>query len=209
LIFDDRLARLILGGWGLALFIFGILRPKQLFIKYFIFGMFLYVSIVATANVRHDYYQIVSIPAIALVLASGFSYLWEKTIFNRVFSRVLAIFSVGMMLMVGWFAIRDDYNVNHPEIIEAGKEVDRITPKDALVVAPYNGDTAFLYQSNRWGWPAIDSSIDEIIARGASFYVSVDFGDKDTKMIESRFKTVEKTDKYIIINLHEPLIKQK
>jgi hypothetical protein len=89
--------------------------------------------------------------------------------------------------------------------MEAGAEVARITPPDALIVAPYNGDTAFLYQTGRWGWPAIDNSIDKIIEEGASYYVSVDLGSPDTKMISSRFTTIEKTDKYIIINLREPL----
>lgn len=206
-IFEERLSRLILGGWGLVPFVFGILRPKEnnLFIKFFILGMFLYVTIVATANVRHDYYQIVTIPAIALVLASGTVYLWQSHVFNRIMTRILVIFSIPMMIMTGWLLIRDNYNVNHPEIIEAGREVDRITPKDALVIAAYDGDTAFLYQTGRWGWPAIDNSIDNIISEGASYYVSVKLGDKDTKMIEGRFKTVEKTDKYIIINLREPL----
>jgi len=207
-IFEERLGRLILGGWGLIPFIFGILRPKEKnsFVKYFIFGMLLYVTNVATANVRHDYYQIVTIPAVALVLASGTVYLWQNRVFSKIASRVLVVFAVPMMLMTGWLLIRDNYNINHPEIIEAGHEVDRISPKDALVVAPYDGDTAFLYQTNRWGWPVIDDSVDNIIKKGASYYVSVNLGDKDTKTIEARFKTVEKTGKYIIINLREPLI---
>jgi hypothetical protein len=206
-IFEERLGQLILGGWGLIPFVFGVIRPreKNLFIKFFIFGMLLYVTIVATANVRHDYYQIVVIPAVALVLASGTVYLWQNTVFNNVASRILVLFSIPMMIMTGWLLIKGDYNINHPEIIEAGHEVDRITPKDALVVAPYDGDTAFLYQTGRWGWPVIDNSIDNIIKEGASYYVSVNLGDKDTKMIETRFKTVERTDKYIIINLRDPL----
>ncbi len=206
-IFDERLGRLILGGWGLVLFVFGIVKPKPktYFINFFIFGMFLYVVIVATANVRHDYYQIVTIPAISLVLATGAYYLWNNLVFNRVFSRILVIFSVAMMLMVGWLLIKDDYQINHPEIIEAGRAVDAIASKDALVIAPYNGDTAFLYQTKRSGWPAIDDSIDNIIKKGADYYVSVDMGSADTKMLESRFKTVKKTDKYIIIDLQEPL----
>jgi 4-amino-4-deoxy-L-arabinose transferase-like glycosyltransferase len=204
-IFDERLGRLILGGWGLVLFALGILKPKSYFINIFIFSMFLYVVIVATANVRHDYYQILTIPAVALVMASGTCFLWNNLIFNRIISRILVVFSIGMMLMVGWLQIKDDYQVNHPEIIEAGQVVNEITPKDALVVAPYDGDTAFLYQTNRWGWPAIDDSIDNIIKNGAGYYVSVNLGSADTKMIESRFKTIKQTDKYIIIDLHQPL----
>jgi hypothetical protein len=206
-IFEERLDRLILGGWGLILFIFGILRPsgKNSFIKYAILGMLLYVTVVASANVRHDYYQIVTIPAIALVLASGVTYLWQNTIYNRIVSRILVLFAIPMMLMTGWLLIKDNYNVNHPEIIEAGRAIDKIAPEDALVVAPYSGDTAFLYQTNRWGWPVVDDSIDNIIKKGASYYVSVDLGSSDTKTFEARFKTVVKTDKYIILNLREPL----
>jgi hypothetical protein len=164
---------------------------------------------VASANVMHDYYQILTIPAIALTLASGSVYLWNQTSFNKILTRFLLIFSVGIMLITGWYQIKGNYVVNHWEIIEAGAAIDKIAPKDALVVAPYAGDTAFLYQTKRNGWPVIDSSIDTIIKQGASFYVSVDLGSADTKMIESRFKTVEKTDKYIIVNLREPLVKLK
>lgn len=208
-IFQERLGLLILGGWGLVPFVFGTIRPKEknLFIKYSILGMLFYVTVVATANVRHDYYQIVTIPAIALVLASGTFYLWQNKVFNKIASRVLVLFSIPMMLATGWLLVWNNYNINHPEIIEAGREVDRITPKDALVVAPYSGDTAFLYQTNRWGWPVVDNSIDNIIKEGASYYVSVDLNSADTKMIEARFKTVEKTGKFIIINLREPLKK--
>jgi hypothetical protein len=64
-----------------------------------------------------------------------------------------------------------------------------------------------LYATKRWGWPAIDDSIDNIIKKGADYYVAVDLGSADTKMIEERFKTVEKTDKYIILDLRSPLKK--
>ncbi len=167
--------------------------------------MLLYVTVVATANVRHDYYQIITVPAVSLVLASGFLFLWKNEIFNRIFTRILAVFSVFIMLMVGWLNIKDNYNINHPEIIETGREVDRLTPKDALIVAPYDGDTAFLYQTQRRGWPVIDDSIDNIIANGADYYASVNLIDSDTRMLEARFKTIEKNDKFIIIDLHQPL----
>ena len=119
------------------------------------------------------------------------------------------MFSIVVMLITGWNQIVGNYAINHPEILEAGAEVDKLTPKDALVVAPYDGDTAFLYATKRWGWPAIDNSIDNIIAEGASFYVSVNLGSTDTKMIESRFTTVEKNGKFIIINLTKPLSTKK
>ena len=209
-IFGERLGHLILGSLGLIPFVFGVLntKVKNLFIPMFLAGSLFYVVAVANANVMHDYYQILIIPSIALALASGSIYLWNSNFFNRVLTRCVVIISIGVMLITGWNQIVGNYNVNHPEIIEAGNAIDRIAPKDALVLAPYNGDTAFLYQTKRAGWPAVDNSIDNIIKEGAKYYVSVDLNSSDTKMIEGRFETIEKTDKYIIIDLHEPMTKE-
>lgn len=206
-IFGERLGHLILGSFGLIPFVFGVLntKVKNLVIHFFLLGAFFYVAIVADANVMHDYYQIPIIPAVSLALAAGTVFLWTQILFNKWLARTIVIFSIGIMLLTGWNQIVGNYNINHPEILEAGARVDKITPKNALVVAPYDGDTAFLYATKRWGWPAIDNSIDNIIQEGASYYVSVDLGSSDTKMIAARFKTLERTDKYIIVDLRSPL----
>ncbi len=206
-IFGERLGHLILGSLGLIPFTFGVLntKAKNLFIQWFLVGIFGYVVIVASANVMHDYYQIPSIPAISLALAAGAVYLWNQKIFGKYFSRTVLVISVGVMIITGWYQIKGNYNINHYKILEAGAEIDRTTPKDAIVVAPYNGDTAFLYATKRFGWPAVDNSIDNIIEEGADYYVSVDLGSADTINFSKRFKTVKKTDKYIILDFHQPL----
>lgn len=210
-IFGERLGHLILGSLGLVPFVFGVFntKVKNLFIHWFLAGIFMYVLTVASANVMHDYYQIQSIPVIALTLAAGFVYLWHQQTFNKWLVRITLFISVWVMLVTGWSQVAGNYNINHPEILVAGAEVDKITPKDATIIAPYNGDTAFLYATKRSGWPAIDDSIDNVIEKGADYYVSVDLGSADTKMIASRFKTIEKTDKFIIIDLNKPLSTKK
>ena len=206
-IFGERLGHLILGSLGVVPFVFGVLntKVKNLFVQVFLGGALFYVAAVAGANVMHDYYQILTIPAIALALASGAVYLWKAEHFNVFLRRIVLVVSIGVMLITGWNQMVGNFNVNHPEIVEAGAEVNKITAKEALIVAPYNGDTAFLYQTGRSGWPAIDDSIDNIIANGADYYVSVDLGSPDTKMIESRFKTLKKTDRFIIVDLVNPI----
>jgi hypothetical protein len=206
-IFGERLGHLILGSLGLVPFIFGVVntKVKNLFIHAFLMGALFYVVVVASANVMHDYYQILTIPVISLTLAAGTIYLWTTQIYNRILTRIITIISIGVMLITGWNQISGNYVVNHSEIVEAGAEVDKIIPKDAIVIAPYGGDTAFLYQTKRFGWPVIDDSVDNIIKKGADYYVSVDLGSADTKMIEAQFKTIEKTDKYIVIDLQSPL----
>lgn len=204
-IFGERFGRLILGVWGIVPFSFGLLdaKKKNYFNLVFLLGSILYITLVATANVRHDYYQIVIIPPLALLVAQGTIKLWESNQFSSWIAKPLIIFSLAMMFIVSATEVREFYKINHPEIIRAGQEVDRLVPKEALVVAPYNGDTAFLYQTGRSGWPAIDDSIDNIIKKGADYYVSVDLASPDTKMVLERFNVIQKTDEFVIVELKE------
>ena len=116
----------------------------------------------------------------------------------------LLVFSIIMMLGATAYRVKEYYKVNHPEIMIAGEVIDRITPKDALIIAPYNGDTAFLYQTKRKGWPVIDTSLETLIKRGADYYVSVSLHDTDTLMVEEGYEVVEKTDSYVIMDLSKP-----
>jgi hypothetical protein len=206
-IFGERLGKLILGTWGLIPFVIGVLvkEKKNSFILFFLLGMFFYVLVFASANVKHDYYQTFIIPAVALTLASGALALWKGLGMHKYLSRITLLFSVFIMLMLGWLGVKDNFSIIHPEILQAGAAVDRLTPKDALIIAPYNGDTAFLYQTKRWGWPAVDDSIDNIIKKGADYYATVNLDDADTKMIVGRFKVIERTDQYLIADLHQEL----
>lgn len=201
-LFGERLGRLILGIWGLIPFIFGLLsqgKGRRLTLS-FLLGSFLFVTIFATANVRHDYYQITVIPSLVLALSLGVSELW-KTKTSRLLNRVVLVFSVGMMFGISWYQIREFYKVNRPEIVEAGRRLDKIAPRDALVIAPYNKDMAFLYQTGRRGWPFIDQSIDDMIKKGADYYVSVSLNDPVTLDVLERFDEVERGEKYVIVRL--------
>lgn len=205
-IIGERLGRLILGVWGVVPFTFGLLKTKsgKYFSYTFLFGALLYVVLVATANVRHDYYQTIVIAPIALVLAKGTLNMWNTREFNKGLSRLILIGSLAMMLLVGLVQTRELYKINRPEIVRAGEAVDRLAAKDALVVAPYNGDTAFLYQTGRWGWPFMDRDIDTLIKYGADYFVSVNLHDTQTLEIIDRFNVVEETPEYIIADLHQP-----
>jgi len=207
-IFGERLGRLILGMWGLVPFTFGLLaaNKKNKVIFFALLGMFLYVSTIATASVRHDYYQSFAIPVIALCLAQGSIYMWEAKEFGKRISKIILGFTVFMMLGMGWYQAREYYIINHYEIVTAGQAADRLLPKDAKVIAPYNGDTAFLYQTKRFGWPVVDRDIMDMVNElGADYYISVNKGDTDTTNFKKRFKTVDESATHIIYDLRQPL----
>jgi len=214
-LFAERLSKLILGYWGAVFLVLGIIYRKgkeNWFFYLWGIAMLLYVTVVATGNVRHDYYQIMTIPIIAVFVARGIGYLLdletEKFSKWKIYGLILVVFV--FMEMFGWYQIRDFYNINHPEIVEAGQAVERKTNNHVLVIAPYNGDTAFLYQTNRSGWPVMQDDIDNMIKRGAQYYVSVNFDDLTNQLIKEaliedpvkrKYKLIEKTDKYVIIQL--------
>jgi 4-amino-4-deoxy-L-arabinose transferase-like glycosyltransferase len=230
-IFGERLGRLILGTWGLIPFALGLLSTPQVkndhkkeeprnwkaafvslfdntkdyrwFLHFAALGGFLYLSVVATANVRHDYYQAILIPIIALIFANGAVFMIKNTVFPTWISRFLLMLSIGVMCIVSALQVREFYKINHPEIIAAGEAVSRLTPKDALVIAPYNGDSAFLYQTKRFGWPFVDRPIRELIQDGADYWVSVNYGDPQTIEVMKEYYIVEQTPQYIIIDLHK------
>lgn len=205
-IFGERLADLILGVWGLFPFVIGLLKRSakdDWFSHFFIFGMFLYVALVAAGNVRHDYYQTLTIPAVSLVLARGTNYLWRSREFVQPFTRLVLVFAVLLGFYMSWNDIKQFYQINHPEIIRAGEALDRIAPKDALVVAPYNGDTAFLYQTKRSGWPIQEIPIEELVKQGADYYVSVNKGYQGTFDAVKKFEVAVEEDDFVIIDLNK------
>lgn len=204
-LFMDRLGRLILGYWGLFLFGLGWIirhaKKEGWFFDWWGLGSLAYLVIFATGNVRHDYYQAILSPVIAVFVAKGMNFLITapKEYFSRLGSYGFLAFGTLFMLGFGWFQVRDYFNINHPEIVEAGQAADKILPADAKVVVPYGGDTAFLFQTNRLGWP-VGGAIEDKISLGATHYVSVNF-DEETKKLMDECPSLLKTDKFVIIDL--------
>ena len=201
-IFTERLGSMILGGWGLILFVAGIIKQKKnQFVNYFLLGMLAYVVIFASVNVMHDYYQLVAIPAICIAVALGIFSMWEQKI-NEKLVKGIVIFSVMIMLLTSAVQIKEFYKINNPKMIMAGEAIDKIAGKDDLIIAPYNGDTAFLYQTKRKGWPVVDVGLDLVIERGAKYFVSTNYADPDIETLRERgYQVLEERGEYIIFDL--------
>jgi len=206
-IFAKRIAEMILGFWGLPILILGIMAKQtknSLFFLSFIFSSLVYVFVVATGNVQHDYYQIPLIPTIAIFLGLGSAYLLNppKEYITRVKTVPILIVCVLFMFSFSWFVIRDFFNINNPSIIIAGQAVDSMTPKNAKVIALYGGDTSFLYQTKRKGWTTFEKPLPELIKMGADYLVLVNPKPEDYG-IGKTYKVVSSTSDYILFNLHE------
>lgn len=206
-IIGDRLSREILSAPGLVLFCIGFLkRPlekESLLLHLLLLSMFLYLIVVATGNVQHDYYQVLIVPALVIFLARGFVVLLKgsEELLVRFWTIPLGLLFLLLTLYLTWGEVKGLYQINNGVIVEAGKKADQVLPINAVVLAPYNGDTAFLYQTNRPGWPVEAYPIDELIRNyGVTHYVSVTY-DAKTNWVMRKYTALMQTPRYVIVDL--------
>ncbi len=209
-LFAERIGKLILGYWGVLFLGLGLIEKtekKERFLSHLLgLGALLYMVILATGNVQHDYYQILILPAVAVYGAKGIAWMIKKNWETRGLQKIVGI-AVGMVVCVftvffSWYTVRTYYWINRPEIIEAGLAAQKLLPENAKVVAPYNGDTTFLYQTGHQGWP-LGFDIDQKIKMGATHYVTVSPTDADleTRDLANMYTVLVRNDKFAIIDL--------
>jgi len=204
-IFAKRLGELILGFWGASLLVLGLVYRKEkegAFFYLFLAGILAYFWILAGGNVKHDYYQILSLPVVAVFLGKGAEFLFNapsKNI-NRFISRIILLVVIVFSLGFSWFQIKNYFNINNEAMVLAGKRADQILPLNAKVIAPYGGDTAFLYQTNRQGWP-VGIEIEKMVEKGAQFYINTNVTDAEVDFVKQKYCLLEETDQCVIVDL--------
>ena len=229
-LFGDRIGRLMFGYWGAPLLFFGLIQtlvlrtPKQknkeasaarrflvLWIQQYgavlglTAGMLGYLVVFASGNVQHDYYQILLLPLVSWLWALGAFWLIRRTRSSpERWGAILSVVVIGVFSWAySWYHIKDFFEVRNLAMVRAGQAVDRSTPADALVIAPYQGDTAFLFQTNRRGWP-LGHDIQKKIEMGARYYVTTTQDDEANALMK-QYALIEQTPDYIFLDLSKPL----
>ncbi len=202
---SERIGREILGATGLVLFVIGfVVGPKNsYFLHIWLLSMFSYFAIFATGNVRHNYYQYIFVPVAAVFLTLGFVNLIKgvKELIPRIWTIPFAVLFLPLSFYFSWIQVKGFYQINNPVIVEAGIKADQILPKNAVVVAPYDADTAFLYQTNRFGFAFVPTSLTDMVADyGVTSYVSTKKDDK-TNWVIKHFKILENNPRFVIADL--------
>ncbi len=206
--FYERIGKLILGAWGGGFLLMGSLFRREIksdiFALSFLVGSLLYLIIFARGNIQHDYYQVMIIPALTIGLARGVSFAWQKAGREgyRYWSQLVILTGIFFTLAFSWFRVKTFYQINNPAIVKAGQRADELLPDQAKVVAPYGGDTAFLYQTNRSGWPILLDPLEAMRKKGATHLVAVKVDETIQQALEE-YQILEKTDEYVIMKLEE------
>ncbi|PWU23943.1 hypothetical protein C5B42_01120 [Candidatus Cerribacteria bacterium 'Amazon FNV 2010 28 9'] len=207
-LFYERLTKLVFGFVGVVPFTVGFftaVKQKSARFALWIWGgsMLAYLVIFATGNVQHDYYQYIISPFFCLTAGVGLARLWQEAAKRRTeLLRIGLVFGVVIMFFLMWQQVKGYYNVNNWDMVHAGEAADRVLPASAKVIAPYDGDTAFLFATNRIGWP-IGFAIDQKIAEGAQYYVSLNYDD-ETNALMKKYTVIAQTKDWVIIDLTRP-----
>lgn len=218
-LFYERLTKMWLGYVGLIFFLVGLLPEKLLKFKQkinlttfdlitwsYLLGMLLYLIIFATGNVRHDYYQVILLPIVVITYARGI--IWFYRFFHQYFSAKIIISAILILnCLAFYFAVQENigkFNVNNWAAAKLGQVADQLLPSNALVIADaFGGDTNFLFQTNRTGWPDGDN-LNEKIAQGAQFYLTTNFDDRFQE-ISQTYSIIYQDENGAILDLQSPL----
>lgn len=203
-VFGERIGKIILGYWGLPILVMGIMskvKRNKLFFYTFLASSVIYVLVIAKGNVQHDYYQYPILSTLAIFLGLGGDYLLRGKDFSyRFVSFIVFVFCTVLTIFLSWYYIRDYYNINNPNMLKAAKEVDKILPKDAKVLANYEGDATFLYYTNRKGWASYQTDAIGMRKLGADYIALVNPRPSDFEYAKG-YKVILSTKDYAIIDL--------
>ena len=212
-IFYERITKLISGYVGVIFLLVGSWsiwkdKKERLFFISFIVSSLAYLCTIATGNVQHDYYQIPIMPTVAMCM--GLGAVWLVSLIQKRASIKLAygIVIVGMLLSfyIGWQEIQPYFDIDNPSIIAAGKAVQELTAKNALIIANYNGDSAFLYQTDRQGWASYEHDLPTLHKMGAHYLVLANPTASDMVFAKD-YKVLVHTSQYVIFDLNESSLK--
>lgn len=211
-LFYERINKLILGSFGLIFVYLGLAYKKnttQKFTVASIIGVLLYFIIVAQGNIQHDYYQTLIIPSISFLVGYGIYYSLTFLFKNKIWAFITTFGVLSFSFYFSWDLVKEYYRINNPGMITVGKEINKILPKNAILIAPYQGDTAFLYQTRRDGYPTEIYEVNKILELHPNqphYLVSLN-NDTYTNLMAEKYKTLQRNDQFIILDLTDEIKK--
>jgi len=113
-------------------------------------AMIVFIIVVGYGN-RHRWYQLPLVPIVAAFAGAACAF-----VASRISSRRAAITSsIGLaftFLFLAFVYVRPFYESSAAQLRDAGFELKRVTPPDALIVAADMGDPTIFYYAERKGW---------------------------------------------------------
>ena len=122
----------------------------SLLFHWWLVAMILFTIAVGYGN-RHSWYQVPLVP-VAAVFAGAACAFFASKIASRPAAIILSLLLTSSFAILSYVNSRPLYESSAAQLRDAGLELNKITPSDALIVAADMGDPTIFYYSQRKGW---------------------------------------------------------
>ena len=222
-IFTETLTPIACSGLLVGLFLPSRKKHGGIF-HWWLVSLSIFVVIAGFGN-RHPWYQLPVVPIAAALTARsldvGLRRLGELVPSKFAQHAATAVFFAALIVFSYSYA-KPLYEPVEAPLRNAGREIDRITPPDALVIFVVDGDSSAIYYSRRKGWHAFDEKVwgepvdsDQAIRQletlrkqGATYLVFtqytawwLDYYKDFEKYLDSRYRRVTASQNCVIFEL--------
>lgn len=201
-IFFERISILILGGYLVFFLFLGILVEYKKNIRLplvFLSSSLLYLFVFQGGNVQHDYYQILILPTLALLIGVGVgSYFRQKKNGPAIFKLFVVLLIFIFATFFSFYEVKDKYN-SQSNLVLIADVIRSLTGEKELIVTDTQGDTTLLYLSDRRGYPAPYRDLADLKKQGAAYFITQDLNYKE-KLAQSASLIFE-NDQVLIFKL--------
>jgi hypothetical protein len=130
-----------------------LVAPRSRYSRFFhwwLVAMVLFVIVLGYGN-RHLWYQLPLVPIAAAFAGAACAFVASK-ISSRVIAVTLSILLVSSFTALAFWCVQPLYQSSAAQLRDAGLELKKVTPPDALIVAADMGDPTIFYYAERRGW---------------------------------------------------------
>ena len=118
--------------------------------------MIVFIIVVGYGN-RHRWYQLPLVPIAAAFAGAACAFVVSK-ISSRVIAVTLSILLVSSFTILAFWYVQPFYQSSAAQLRDAGLELKKVTPPDALIVAADMGDPTIFYYAERKGWHFLEQN---------------------------------------------------
>jgi 4-amino-4-deoxy-L-arabinose transferase-like glycosyltransferase len=130
-------------------------RYSRLF-HWWLAAMIVFIIISGYGN-RHRWYQLPLVPIAAAFAGAGCAFVASK-IPSRVIAVTLSGLLVSSVTILAFYYVQPFYQSSAAQLRDAGLELKKATPPDALIVAADMGDPTIFYYAERKGWHFLEQN---------------------------------------------------
>ncbi|HRN70735.1 MAG TPA: hypothetical protein PLS49_06155, partial [Candidatus Woesebacteria bacterium] len=150
----DRLGIVIFGIFLSGFFIIGsIAQLKKYFLMSILTSSVIYMLFMHTANFQYEYYQIIILPAIALITGLGIAHILNnRNTFNPFLAYPIIISTILVAFLVSYDRVKSYYQYPQ-DVTQIAKLISTFTQEHDLIITDTEGDPTILYLADRKGSP--------------------------------------------------------